>query len=43
VAPTWRQVDAIEAATPDWAAGMPDTAVVEIGGSTNPHPTPKTT
>src|SRR6202034_3882286 len=42
VAPTWRQVDAIEAATPDWAGGIPDTAVLEIGGLTNPKPIPNT-
>jgi len=40
VAPTWRQVDAIEAATPAWAGGIPDTAVLEIGGLTNPKPIP---
>jgi hypothetical protein len=32
VAPTWRHVDAIEAATPAWAGGIPETAVLEIRG-----------
>jgi hypothetical protein len=43
VAPTWRLVEATEAATPACARGMPDMAVLEMGGLTNPKPTPKTT
>src|SRR4051812_49641372 len=40
--PTRRLVDAIAAATPACAAGMPDTAVLVIGGVTIPKPHPKT-
>src|SRR5476649_2099649 len=32
VCPTWRPVDATAAATPAWAGGIPDTAVLVIGG-----------
>ena len=31
------------AATPAWARGMPETAVLVIGAFTNPNPIPKTT
>ena len=41
--PTWRLVDAIAAATPAWARGIPDTAVLVIGAFTMPMPTPKIT
>ena len=41
--PTWRLVDAIPAATPACDTGMPDTAVLVIGGFTSPAPMPKTT
>ena len=41
--PTWRLVEATDAATPAWAAGMPVMAVLEMGGLTTPKPTPKTT
>lgn len=43
VAPTWRLVEATEAATPACSMGMPDTAVLEIGALTNPSPIPKMT
>src|SRR5947209_19318928 len=39
--PTRRLVDAIAAATPACAAGMPVTAVFVIGGLTMPKPRPK--
>src|SRR5947209_10094244 len=39
--PTSRLVDAMAAATPACAAGMPDTAVLVIGGVTLPKPSPK--
>ena len=41
VTPTWRLVEATAAATPAWAAGMPDTAVLVIGGLTSPEPAPE--
>ena len=39
--PTWRLVEATAAATPAWARGMPETAVLLIGGFTMPLPMPK--
>ena len=41
--PTWRLVEATAAATPAWASGMPETAVLLIGGLTMPLPIPKAT
>ena len=41
--PTWRLVEAMAAATPAWARGMPDTAVLVIGAFTMPVPIPKIT
>src|SRR3954454_11273415 len=43
VVPTWRLVEAIAAATPACAGGMPETAVLVIGGVRIPDPSPKTT
>ena len=40
--PTRRLVDAIAAATPACSAGIPDTAVLVIGGLTIPKPSPNT-
>ena len=40
VIPTWRLVEAIAAATPACAGGIPDTAVLVIGGFTSPDPRP---
>ena len=40
--PTCRLVDAIPAATPAWDTGIPDTAVLVIGGFTIPAPMPNT-
>ena len=37
VTPTCRLVEATAAATPAWAAGMPETAVLVIGGLTSPN------
>src|SRR4051812_38698644 len=42
VRPTCRLVVATAAATPAWLEGMPDTAVLVIGGFTAPSPSPKT-
>ena len=42
VRPTWRQVEATAAATPACEAGMPETAVLVIGGLTSPKPIPNT-
>ncbi len=39
--PTCRLVEATAAATPAWATGMPETAVLPIGGLTMPFPMPK--
>lgn len=39
--PIWRDVDAMAAATPAWALGIPDTAALVIGALTRPKPTPK--
>ncbi len=41
--PTRVYQDAIAAATPACARGMPDTAVLVIGALTNPKPIPKIT
>ena len=41
--PLWRLAEAIDAATPAWLLGMPDTAVFEIGALTRPKPIPSTT
>ena len=41
--PTCRDVEAMAAATPAWARGMPETAVLVIGAFTKPKPIPKTT
>ena len=41
--PTWREVEAMAAATPAWARGMPETAVLVIGAFTKPKPMPKIT
>ncbi len=43
VCPIWREVEAIAAATPAWARGIPETAVVVMGAFTNPNPIPNTT
>src|SRR5664279_81849 len=42
VAPSWRLVEAIAAATPAWLRGMPDTAVLVIGAFTMPNPNANT-
>ena len=42
VIPTCRLVEAMAAATPACAAGIPDTAVFVIGGLTSPEPSPNT-
>jgi hypothetical protein len=42
VSPTWRLVVATAAATPACAAGIPDTAVLAIGGLTSAKPKPNT-
>ena len=42
VRPTCRLVEAIAAATPAWEGGMPDTAVLVIGGLIRPAPIPNT-
>ena len=41
--PTWRLVEATAAATPACEGGMPETAVLVIGGLTRPKPSPNTT
>src|SRR5215468_10674186 len=41
--PAWRLVDAIAAATPAWDVGIPDTAVLVIGGLISPKPKPNGT
>src|SRR6202020_53536 len=41
--PICRDVDAMAAATPACARGIPETAVLVIGAFTNPNPMPKTT
>ncbi len=41
--PSWRLVEATAAATPAWARGMPETAVLVMGALTKPKPTPKRT
>src|SRR5664280_1422832 len=41
--PTCRLVEAMAAATPACARGMPETAVLVIGAFTRPNPAPKTT
>jgi hypothetical protein len=42
VMPTWRLVVATAAATPACAGGIPDTAVLAIGGLTSAKPKPNT-
>src|SRR5205807_465544 len=42
VIPTWRLVEATAAATPACAEGIPETAVLVIGGVISPSPTPNT-
>lgn len=39
--PTWRLVEATAAATPACARGMPVTAVLVIGGLSEPNPMPR--
>ena len=41
--PTWRLAEAMAAATPACATGMPDTAALVIGAFTRPNPTPTVT
>jgi hypothetical protein len=41
--PVCRLAEAIDAATPAWLFGMPDTAVLEIGAFTRPQAIPNTT
>ena len=41
--PIWRDVEAMAAATPAWARGMPETAALVIGALTKPKPMPKIT
>src|ERR1700728_3105014 len=41
VAPTCLEVEAMPAATPAWARGMPETAAFVMGAFTNPNPIPK--
>ena len=41
--PVCRLAEAMEAATPAWLFGMPDTAVLEIGAFTRPHAIPNRT
>lgn len=41
--PSWRLVEATAAATPAWARGMPETAVLVMGALTKPKPTPNRT
>jgi EmrB/QacA subfamily drug resistance transporter len=43
VEPSWRLVEATAAATPAWARGIPETAVLVIGALTKPKPTPNST
>ena len=40
--PTWRLVEATAAATPACDGGIPETAVLVIGGLISPKPRPKT-
>jgi len=41
--PICRDVEAMPAATPAWARGMPDTAALVMGAFTKPKPMPKIT
>jgi hypothetical protein len=43
VDPTCLEVEAMAAATPAWARGIPDTAASLIGALTHPLPMPKIT
>jgi hypothetical protein len=43
VNPTWRLVVATAEATPAWEGGIPDTAVLVIGGLTIAEPKPNST